>query len=533
MKADKSYKKICKSFPNLIFFDIQNVLESRLGFLCPQGSFKMAGKEDSTFANTDVSLSSRFLQTLNEMRLRGDLCDVSLKVGKEDFIAHRVVLAANSPYFNAMFASFFAETEKPEIVLREVEPAGVKAILDYFYTGTIEINSLNFEALFTTANLWQIEFVLQTCENFLEQELSTSNCLGIQILVNADLSFTERLRKVVDVFVNAHFMEICEEAEILTIPKEHLKTLLVKDELCVSSEEVVFECVLRWLKHDINNRRCYATELVSAVRLGLLREDFIQEILLQEKTILNNSNLNKLLDNVLMFFHGDQSVRISNYFTRKRKCQALYVCGGFSSNPNRIRPSTPIDSVEFLNLLQENWETFPEARLPDAKKILFKFVVGDGFLYAIGQKVFSFCLKRFVWEELYTESGGVKSLDIKNAGICFSNGCIYVIGGASCAKKFNPSNCKWYDIFSLSDSLPEEHYRPGVCVHSGDIYVIGGCDSSYNDGKTVVESFVVESGVWVRRLCMPTARWGLETIPLGDKIFAVGGMSPLCILRQV
>lgn len=490
----------------------------------------MAGKEDSTLTNTDVSLSSRLLENLNKMRLRGEFCDVLLKVGQESFIAHRVVLAASSPYFNAMLASFFAETEKPEIVLREVEPAGVKAILDYFYKGTIEINSSNFEAVFATANLWQIEFVLQTCEHFLEQEISTSNCLGIQILVNADLSFTERLRKVVDVFVNAHFMEICEEPEILTIPKEHLKTLLVKDELGVSSEEVLLECVLRWLKHDVENRRCYATELVSAVRLGLLREDFIQEILLKEKLIFENSNLSQLLDNILMFLHGNQSVRISDYFRRKRKCQVLYVCGGFSSNSKHLRPSTPIDSVEFLDLSHEKWESFPEATIPDAKKILYKLVVGDGFLYAIGLKGFSFCLKKFVWEELYTESGGVKSLDIKNAGVCFSNQCIYVMGGASNALKFNPNTCTWSKIFASSDGLPEEHYRPGVCVHSGHIFVIGGCDSSYSNGKAVVESFAADEGVWMKRSCMPTARWALEAIPLRDKIFAVGGMSLLFIL---
>ncbi|XP_031555834.1 kelch-like protein 3 [Actinia tenebrosa] len=434
-----------------------------------------------------------------------------------------------------MFASSFTETEKSEIVLREVEPAGVKAILNYFYTATIELDSSNFEAIFATANLWQVEFVLQACEHFLEQELSTSNCLGIQILVNANLTFTERLRKLVDGYVNAHFMEICEEEEILTIPKEHFKFLLVKDELCVSFEEFLFESVLRWLKHDVNIRGCYATELMSAVRLGLLRKDFIQEILLREKTILENSSLNQLLNSVVKFLHGDQSVKISEYLTRKRKCEVLYVFGGFSSNSHRLRPAKAIDSVEFLNVLQEKWENFPEAKLPDAKETQFKLVAGDGYLYAVGHKIFSFCLKRLVWEKLYPKSMGFRPLDIKNAGVCFSNGCIYVIGGVKGAQKFNPSDCTWYKISSSSNGLVEEHYRPGVCAHDDVIYVIGGCDSSYNDGKDSVESFVVESGVWLRKACMCTARWGLEAIPLKDRIFAVGGYNTeeRCALNTV
>jgi hypothetical protein len=463
------------------------------------------------------------------MRLRRLFCDVLLKVGQESFIAHRVVLAANSPYFSAMFANkeqgggaFFTETDKSEIDLREVDASGARAVIDYFYTASIELNNLNFEAVFATANIWQVDFVLKTCERFLERELSISNCLGIQVLVNANLTFTDKLRNLIDNFVNAHFMEICEEVELLTIPKEHLKMLLLKDELCVSSEEILFEIALRWLKHDINKRRCYATELISAVRLGLLGKKFIQNAVLKEKNILDDSDLKHLFDNILQYLKGDQNIQISDYLTRKRKCQVLYVCGGFSSSSNRLCQATAVDSVQFLSVCHEKWEVFSEAALPEAKTIFFKFVVGDGYLFAVGLKVLSFCLKRFVWEELYAESGGVKSLDIKNAGLCFSNGHIYAIGGALHAKKFSPSSRTWYDIHS--NVVPEDHYRPGVCVQDGVVYVMGGCDSSYNDGKVVVESYLVLDNVWTVRLSMPTARWGLEAVPLNGKIFAIGGM---------
>ena len=40
---------------------------------------------------------------MNRMRIHGQLCDIKLKSGISVVAAHRVVLAAVSPYFHAMF----------------------------------------------------------------------------------------------------------------------------------------------------------------------------------------------------------------------------------------------------------------------------------------------------------------------------------------------------------------------------------------------------------------------------------------------
>lgn len=42
---------------------------------------------------------------MNVFRKRGQLCDVVIKVGGQEFLAHRVVLAATSDYFDAMFSN--------------------------------------------------------------------------------------------------------------------------------------------------------------------------------------------------------------------------------------------------------------------------------------------------------------------------------------------------------------------------------------------------------------------------------------------
>ena len=51
------------------------------------------------------SHAKSILTTMNNLRKSNTLCDVILQVENQDFPAHRIVLAACSDYFSAMFTS--------------------------------------------------------------------------------------------------------------------------------------------------------------------------------------------------------------------------------------------------------------------------------------------------------------------------------------------------------------------------------------------------------------------------------------------
>ena len=53
-------------------------------------------------------LSSKGFSSLNQMRLKGLLCDVTIRVGNSEFRAHKALLAATVPYFYAMFTSKYS-----------------------------------------------------------------------------------------------------------------------------------------------------------------------------------------------------------------------------------------------------------------------------------------------------------------------------------------------------------------------------------------------------------------------------------------
>lgn len=81
--------------------------------------------------------------------------------------AHRIVLSASSAYFAAMFMGSLRETKEEEITLGDVHGEPLQILVQYCYTGTIELREDNVEILLATACLFQVSPVINACCNFL------------------------------------------------------------------------------------------------------------------------------------------------------------------------------------------------------------------------------------------------------------------------------------------------------------------------------------------------------------------------------
>jgi hypothetical protein len=75
-----------------------------------------------------------------------------------------------------------------------------------------------------------------------------------------------------------HFMEVSQHSqELLELQVDELQAILGADELNVMNEQSVWECVLRWIDHDTENRKGHIVDLMKNVRLGLLERNFFHE----------------------------------------------------------------------------------------------------------------------------------------------------------------------------------------------------------------------------------------------------------------
>jgi actin-binding protein IPP len=76
------------------------------------------------------------LAQMNKMRLRTDFCDVRLRLGGRVFSVHKLVLAASSPYFSALFSGGMSEADKEEVQILGVEAPVFEVLLEFIYTGS-------------------------------------------------------------------------------------------------------------------------------------------------------------------------------------------------------------------------------------------------------------------------------------------------------------------------------------------------------------------------------------------------------------
>ncbi|TSL28249.1 Nucleus accumbens-associated protein 2 [Bagarius yarrelli] len=104
------------------------------------------------------NFGSAVLVSLNEQRLQGLYCDVSIVVKGQAFRAHRAVLAASSLYFRDLFSgSAKSEFELPS----SVTPACFQQILSFCYTGKLTMAASEQLVVMYTAGYLQIQHIVE------------------------------------------------------------------------------------------------------------------------------------------------------------------------------------------------------------------------------------------------------------------------------------------------------------------------------------------------------------------------------------
>lgn len=94
------------------------------------------GKGGGSSASSVSDRHARLLLAqINRLRAGQSFCDVRLEVGPEAFAVHRLVLAASSPYFAALFAGGMKESGRDVVRIAGIEADTFHTLLDFIYTG--------------------------------------------------------------------------------------------------------------------------------------------------------------------------------------------------------------------------------------------------------------------------------------------------------------------------------------------------------------------------------------------------------------
>lgn len=341
------------------------------------------GNDKYMFVADDTQTTSAF-SVMNELRNRRCLCDVVLVAGNIEISAHKVVLASCSRYFYAMFAGEMVESRRDRIEIKEiVEPESLRLLVDFVYTGHLEINSRNTQSLLSAAALLHLESARQACVDFLMRQLDPANCLGIRAY--ADLHACEDLVQVCDRFFCDHFAEVVESEEFLSLSGDILEKLLVSDELNVKHERQVYQSVLAWVKHNIKSRQTLLPRLLARVRLAQLSPSYLATVVEKDPVVRRDLDCRDLIDeaknhHLLVDYLSEDSD--DDFYEKQQRCRprkstigSLYAVGG------RGKSGEPYMSVEKYDFRIDQWG--PVAELNSRRRHVGVAAL-DGHIYAIG-----------------------------------------------------------------------------------------------------------------------------------------------------
>nr|XP_006120281.1 kelch repeat and BTB domain-containing protein 12 isoform X1 [Pelodiscus sinensis] len=433
--------------------------------------------------------SLTLLDQLNSMKELTQMIDVVIVAEGEKFPCHKLILAAFSPYFKAMFTCGLLECTQREVVLYDISAESVSIILKYMYSADLHLTNSNVQSVAVAAFFMQMEDVFSMCQKYMMDHMDASNCVGIYYFAKhigaEDLSDQARQ------YLYQQFAEVSLHEEILEIEAQQLLSLIRSDDLNVSREESILDLVLRWVNHSRKSRVEHLIELLKQVRLELVSPSFLVEARKRNTVLLSNSECHDMIDGALEMIkksnHPFLSLRYGMETTN------LLLCVGNNSLGIRSRHGSYADA---------------------------------SFCYAPAtQKTY------FISSPKYGEGLGSVC-----TGVVTENNDIIVAGEASAAKMsrqktknieiyryHNRGNRFWQ---SLCTAQFRELYALGT-VHN-DLYLIGGQIKLKNQYLVTncVEKYSMERDSWRSVAPLPVQLACHAVVTVNNKLYVMGGWTP-------
>ncbi|XP_070555693.1 kelch-like protein 24 [Ptychodera flava] len=431
------------------------------------------------------NIATRVLSALDCERKYALNGDVVICVGHEEFHCHRVVLAACSSYFKAMFRHELKETAEARVTLCDVRADVMTVLIDFAYTMRLDINEDNVQDILTTANFLQFDDVTSACCDFMTNQLSAENCLGVWNF--ASNYGCKTLISNAKSFAVTNFNAVKNQPEFLHLDKINLMAYIQDDELKCDDEIEVCEAVLAWLEFDKDSRANDFVDVLEQVRLPL-------------------ANLQTATAQDL-----EHHEHWREFLLEAKSCQQLMQKGYKIQGPRtRLRESGQIS--EFLVIL--GGQTKDDDRQDTDFNSVVKYI-------PIGKHNDSTNAEK--WSDLAKMPNSKK----RKYAIVHSGVNVYVIGGYDSTVQRSTAEVWRYNFtgnyWKRQRSLNKARHSHGAASLEGDVYVAGGKNSLIGMRLNSVERYVIADDEWLELPSMPEAVSVPCVVACGEQVYVIGG----------
>ncbi|XP_078371941.1 kelch-like protein 41a [Oculina patagonica] len=454
------------------------------------------------------------MKRLDIERRNEQFCDVILEVGSGDdqarLKAHRIVLCAASPFFYNALNNDMKEKKEGVIRLEETSKAVMEEVLEYLYTGHVDINEHNAFDLLALADYFLIPSLKALCSNVILQTLSLSNSIAAYYL--AVKYRCEELQKGASDFVLANFVAVAETEDFLNLSIAQVEEWISSDKIIVKEEEAVFEVLVKWIERNESQKQSFY-DLFRHIRCIYVHRDYLLNIILQNSFVKDDSQCSTCaLDAMKMVFRGQEDC----YFDQSpRNC--------LKTHEDSIVVCEERSTLCYIPT-QSKWYKLADML---AQRLFYSHAISSchGKLFFIGGNRKG-CPAEHYDPSLNTWSP-LKSFQqtIRFCSVVTFQGLLYVIGGVdkdnnrlSTVQRYNSDTKMWQVMHSLSSP------RSTVCAVADEshLYAIGGnSDLGFLD---IAERFDPKEKAWSRIASSLEKRGGASGAAVNQKVFVFGGL---------
>jgi len=347
--------------------------------------------------------------------------DVQLNVGGNIFHCHKLVLALKSSYFEEKLFPLSAAAVE-QIVLNDVSADDFHKVLQFIYTGEMELNEENVENILRNADLMKLTELTKFCVDYLTDTVSTKTCPRYWKIAEqmnlATLAWTCKRQCLKE------FEKIGSSSELSSLSETMMRELMEDDELVVESEVDVCETLMKWLNSQTQSgHSAQPFHLLTLVRWSAVPVEYVKTKLITNNILMNDRRCFEFLSKVISYrLTGVQFNGLNTFHRPSTGVEQCVVVVGLDTAPD-----TSSDVLR-LNLQRQDHVTDIDA-IPTNMNLELAACVSGNQLYITGAG--SGMKETWKWESAF---GWVQCADMnegrrRHCAAFVNNTSMYALGG--------------------------------------------------------------------------------------------------------
>ncbi len=238
--------------------------------------------EEISFSTADEKYKAKVWEVQRNLHQEDELTDVMLVAEGQSIPCHKVLLSAASQFFYDKFVVHPESLEHNLLDIEGIQFETPKDIVYFMYNGRFEPTLKKVEKLIPASVSLMLPELTNMCKDFLVHKVKhdISACIDVHRIAksNSLTKIADTARKV----MLQNFQTLSKLNAFNEMSETDLQDYISNERLNVANENPVFEAVVSWVRHDVENRKSSFENLMKHVKLSHCSKHFLGEVVRKE-----------------------------------------------------------------------------------------------------------------------------------------------------------------------------------------------------------------------------------------------------------